>query len=880
MNYLVLSKPATNPICRQRRDIVVDDSSLGQQLDEYRLDALLGHGGMARVYRAADVRLHRNVAIKVIDTPFQANQEHLTRFEREAQAIARLNHPNIVEIYRYGEAQGFFYIAMELIDGSDLRSVLALHQKEQTFISPDDANRIVRQVCLALDHLHDQGIIHRDIKPANIMLDKDGNAILTDFGLALLTEIGTQGYIFGTAEYMAPEQVISSTQATPQSDLYAVGIILYQMFTNRLPFTADHPHDVARMQLEEAPPSPRAVNPNLSPQLENVILQALAKKPQDRYPGGAALVKALEQALQQESGMLYKDQIRQRIQLNRRRLQKRQEEQARKGINTPPEVLMEIEDIEAEIARLEEELKSEPVNEELGSYRLATIRGKGGMARVYRAYDSKLARFVAVKVLRRHLSEDEAFVDRFYNEATTVANLKHPNIVQIYDFGEDRGKYYMVMELIDGDTLETKLAHRRADKKSFDLTETIHIFEPLAAAIDYAHAKGVVHHDLKPGNIMFEDQRVVLTDFGIAHLMGMADRTAIWARLGTPAYMAPEQVRGERGDARSDIYALGIILYEMVTGNEVPPLIFEDNTALSPALKPIILQALSQNPAERYQTAGELVEALKKCVAEGKIKLKKEKIEGKSSPPASSESNGDYQLPGLSETVDRYQRGVSFYQEAMDAMQVGNPPKYEKALLSAAPLVVGALEWGLKIYLGDACRGTKDYGKVHRANFHTMMTLMQQHAKPLLKPEQVRKFYDYREMRNRAEHDRIIPPSEPLGEAINSIRRFMIEYLHIEEALIPVAVTVKPSTKVGGEPPSPPAIPPITPSQRRRLEREKRDLETHIDTLSNMISLLRRDMVLEGRAEEKMRIKNVLAEKEESLAKFEDQLDEIERQLG
>ncbi|MCP4356951.1 MAG: protein kinase, partial [Chloroflexi bacterium] len=313
----------------------------------------------------------------------------------------------------------------------------------------------------------------------------------------------------------------------------------------------------ARMHIEMPPPPPRETNPDLSPALEAVILKALAKEAEDRYPTGAALAAALEQALRsdptnnyQEADMPYKDELRKLIAKNSRRLQVLKEKKALMGLNTAPEVVIEIEDIESEIERLEKELASKPVNEELGPYRLATIRGRGGMAEVYRAYDSELTRFVAIKVLHRHLSEDDAFVDRFYNEATTVANLKHPNIVQVYAFKEDHGKYYMVMELIDGNTLEAKLVRRRTNKQPFTLTETTRIFEQLTAAIDYAHAKGVVHHDLKPANIMFEGQRMVLTDFGIARLVDMAHQTASWVRLGTPAYMAPEQVRGERGDTR------------------------------------------------------------------------------------------------------------------------------------------------------------------------------------------------------------------------------------------------------------------------------------------------------------------------------------------
>jgi hypothetical protein len=155
----------------------------------------------------------------------------------------------------------------------------------------------MRQVCLALDYAHSKGVIHRDIKPSNIMLTKQGNAILADFGLALLTEVGTRGEIFGTPHYMAPEQAISSAAVVPQSDLYAMGIILYEMFTHRLPFEAEKPLDVAMLHMTEPPLPPRQLRPDLDPELEEVILKALAKEPQDRYPDGTALSRALDKAL-------------------------------------------------------------------------------------------------------------------------------------------------------------------------------------------------------------------------------------------------------------------------------------------------------------------------------------------------------------------------------------------------------------------------------------------------------------------------------------------------------------------------------------------------------------------------------------------------------
>ncbi len=274
----------------------MNDPLIGKQLDHYRLDTLLGRGGMARVYRAWDTRLRRHVALKVMDTPL--NADTIQRFYREAQTIANLKHPNIIGIHAFGEAAGVLYMVMPLIEGADL----AQHRQKKEAFSPQEVLRMIREVCSALDYAHARGVIHRDVKPSNILLDKDGRAILSDFGLALLTETGTRGEIFGSPHYIAPEQAISSAKAVPQSDLYSVGIILYELFTGRLPFDSDEPIEVALKHLQETIPPPRQIRPDMPAALEAVILKALSRDIPSRYQTGKALVDALQAALKEDSG--------------------------------------------------------------------------------------------------------------------------------------------------------------------------------------------------------------------------------------------------------------------------------------------------------------------------------------------------------------------------------------------------------------------------------------------------------------------------------------------------------------------------------------------------------------------------------------------------
>ncbi len=264
----------------------------------------------------------------------------------------------------------------------------------------------------------------------------------------------------------------------------------------------------------------------------------------------------------------------------------------------------------------------------LGKYRILEPLGRGGMAQVYKAYHPGLDRYVAVKVLRADLTEDAEFLNRFRREARAVAALRHPNIIQIFDFDVQDGLYYMVMELLEGNTLKSYLNALRVRKERMPLGETTHILSDVLGGLAYAHAEGVIHRDLKPSNILLTRRgQAVLTDFGIAQIIGGTQYTVTGALMGTLSYMAPEQGRDGKCDVRSDIYSLGITLYEMLTGS-VP---FDADTPLAILLKhlndplpsprslapdipeafeQVVLKALAKDPQERYQSATEMAAAL------------------------------------------------------------------------------------------------------------------------------------------------------------------------------------------------------------------------------------------------------------------------------
>ncbi len=273
------------------------DPLIGRRLSNFLIERILGRGGMAQVYYGQDVKLQRPVAIKVIDARYRDNPLYAQRFVKEARAVARWRHENIIQIYYADDQDGLYYYVMEYIDGPDLASVLSSYTARGEKLPFPEILRIGKAIASALDYAHAHGVIHRDVKPSNIFISKDGRVVLGDFGLALDTNQGSAGEAFGSPHYISPEQARRSTDAQPQSDLYSLGIILYEMLTGVVPFDDLSPASVALQHLTQPPPPPRSLNPQLNAETESVLLKALDKKPRERYQTGAALMEALEKAL-------------------------------------------------------------------------------------------------------------------------------------------------------------------------------------------------------------------------------------------------------------------------------------------------------------------------------------------------------------------------------------------------------------------------------------------------------------------------------------------------------------------------------------------------------------------------------------------------------
>jgi serine/threonine-protein kinase len=320
----------------------------------------------------------------------------------------------------------------------------------------------------------------------------------------------------------------------------------------------------------------------------------------------------------------------------------------------------------------------------LGAYEIQALLGSGGMATVYRGFDTNLQRAIAIKVLSPAAAAQPDFADRFRQEARLIANLRHPNIVQVYDFGQQDGHTYMVQELLAGPTLGAWMAGLAARGVRPAPDEINVIIAQLAGALDAAHAAGIIHRDVKPGNAIWNDQgQLLLTDFGIAKLLlSDANQTQFGVVFGTPSYLSPEQAQSQPLTPASDVYSLGVVLYELLAGDvpfrgvtpmhvamdhiQTPPPPLPARPDLTPAVEAVVQRALAKNPAGRFASAGELAQALARAWAVAPAVT-----------PSSSNANIHYQA------TQRWQPPVSTGASVPESPSA--PPIGDPAAVAAAP---------------------------------------------------------------------------------------------------------------------------------------------------------------------------------------------------
>ncbi|HEX7598334.1 MAG TPA: protein kinase [Polyangia bacterium] len=662
----------------------------------YVLAKPLARGGMGALYLAVHGQrgLEKLCVVKTA-LPHLAGKSYVQRFKDEAKVVVRLTHGNLVSVFDAGQVKGEIYLAMEFVEGKDLRAVWnRCAQKGIAFPLPVAAH-IVKELLRGLAYAHTfEGLrlVHRDVSPPNVLLSYSGEVKLTDFGLATSTlklEKTAPGVIYGKVSYMAPEQARAES-LDGRTDIYAAGVILWELLTGRQLFAAgaravgqeqdDLLERVRHPQI--VPPSKRAVR--VPSELDAITMKALAARPEERYQSGEEFRQDLAAFLAKTAPAMDGHQVARFLrELFGDIIQRERDERhtlllsasamldASGDGHTPPARAVNSSDggradrVETEPlgrrARPDESDENNRSADEgsrmvgallAGRYHIKRLRGEGGMGRVYEAEHIEIGKRVAVKVLHPAYSRTPDLVERFRREARAASRIEHPNVVNVTDFGTTaEGSLFFVMEYIEGIELGL-LIHREGP---LAVNHALRVTEQMCAALQAAHDAGVIHRDLKPENILLVSAPIPRTpsgqaggetvaaapeivkvlDFGIAKSDELEDSPRVGKRLtrpgvamGTPEYMAPEQAAGYPADPRSDIYSVGSILYEMLTGvppyegdnvmeilhkkaNQAPPPLSELRADVPPQVVALVDRAMARDPKRRPQSMAELAREIR-----------------------------------------------------------------------------------------------------------------------------------------------------------------------------------------------------------------------------------------------------------------------------
>jgi eukaryotic-like serine/threonine-protein kinase len=586
---------------------------LGRQLaGRFVLSSFLSEGRIAQVFEARSATAPMVVAVKVLLPGFTTNAEVKSRFLRAAEKSRRLHHDAIAAMHAAGEEQGLLFVVMELIRGENLQSYVDARGALPEF----DALSIVLQIGSALESALGSGVVHRSLRPSNVFVTRLPESPhiervkVTDFGTADV--VSSQRPLDG---FVAPERARGEL-GDPRADVYSMGALLFMMLTGRAPFAEVDTGRLARAV--ESNPFTFPAHVALSPSVVALVQKATQKDPAERFENARAFGVELRRVLED--------------------LDSSTETKQRGAAPSESSTATSLSSIVWGDAASRERAHHPLLGTVLASrFEITGLMRAGGMAQLFSGVDLQSRARVAVKIMHPSLAAEPELVKRFAREARLAAQLRHENIVKLVHVGDDSELLFIVMELLGGEDLSVRLKQRGRMPE----TQAAAIAVDVSNALAYAHSLGVVHRDIKPANVMLcsgeRGDVVKLLDFGIAKVLDRSDSTELSIAksaitvagdvVGTPRYMSPEQGRAAPVDHRTDLYALGVVLYELVTG-QVP---FDGETALQivarhvrdspvppgrlvadlhPGLEALILRLLEKDPMRRPQSSDEVRAAL------------------------------------------------------------------------------------------------------------------------------------------------------------------------------------------------------------------------------------------------------------------------------
>jgi serine/threonine protein kinase len=597
---------------------------IGVKVGQLVITRQLGEGGMGAVYLAEHQVLHSPRVVKVLLPQWTQNAMIVQRFVNEARAAASIHHRNIISVHDCGQLpDGVWYIVMDYLEGGTLARFCA---SQGGPLPIHTALQILAPIANGLEAAHDANIVHRDLKPDNIFLVQHENnphhPIILDFGIAKLGEQGNAitktGHMAGTPAYMAPEQMRDLRVVDRRSDVYALGLIAYQMVTGGwLPYQDPNESygelsaaELYHRQMSRSPIDPRQHVPSLSDRWANAILAAINPDPTRRPQTARAFAIMLAEATPGDAFEAAGTDI----------------------IRSHAHELLDIGNM-LETVRSPKPEAAAPATK--SRYQLGDRLGAGGMAEVFRGTmvgAEGFERPVAVKRVLPGFSTVPQFASMFVQEAQLASQLSHPNIVSVLDFDRDSdGRLFLVMEYVEGRDLSSLV-----DTGLLPYSVVIFIVTETLRGLGYAHdlpagdVRGVVHRDVSPHNVLLSwEGAVKVSDFGIAKAREASAATASTMIKGKPGYMSPEQANGEALDGRSDLFAVGVMLWEILTGRSlfggttqemIAQVLFMPirvpstlRPGVPPDLDAIAMRLLEREKPRRYPNAEAAIEDLARC---------------------------------------------------------------------------------------------------------------------------------------------------------------------------------------------------------------------------------------------------------------------------